>query len=406
MALTKPIKIVLISSGQPSLNPRLVKEADALSKVGYQVTVLYVYWNDWATQFDIELLKDKNWTAKRIGGSPQNNSLIYNLSRLINKISRRIKSTRLTLYSISRTAWLLKRAAAKHPAHLYIAHNLAALPAAVTAAKKNSALCGFDAEDFHRNETSDDLLDDDVIRKTIIENRYLPMVDQFTASSELIADAYLHLFPRLKPVVIHNVFPNANISLKNISDTLPLKLFWFSQTIGPNRGLEDVVAALKSLSVNDLELHLLGDRPQFVNQFIDTLVGANVKIIFHEPVEPDALMPFAAQFDIGLALEQKHPLNRDLCLTNKIFTYMQAGLAIIASETAAQRKFMNSHTGIGFTYKGGESEALANILNTYQTDRSLLYAHKKNALNLARRQYNWETESLKFLKLVDETLSA
>ena len=50
------MKIVLISPGQPSLNPRLVKEADTLAANGYDVTVLYSYWNDWGAKFDKTLL--------------------------------------------------------------------------------------------------------------------------------------------------------------------------------------------------------------------------------------------------------------------------------------------------------------------------------------------------------------
>jgi len=52
----------------------LVKEADALTNAGYQVTVLYAYWNDWGTLYDEELLAGKNWKAIRASGAPGNAS--------------------------------------------------------------------------------------------------------------------------------------------------------------------------------------------------------------------------------------------------------------------------------------------------------------------------------------------
>ena len=60
-------KILIITTGQPSLNPRMVKEADALSAAGHEVEVLYQYWNEWASEMDASLLKTKKWKATRIG---------------------------------------------------------------------------------------------------------------------------------------------------------------------------------------------------------------------------------------------------------------------------------------------------------------------------------------------------
>jgi len=45
-------KIVLITTGQPSCNPRVVKEADALSAAGHEVTVIYNYYIGWADEND------------------------------------------------------------------------------------------------------------------------------------------------------------------------------------------------------------------------------------------------------------------------------------------------------------------------------------------------------------------
>ena len=83
-------KILLITSGQPSLNPRLVKEADALTEKGYKVTVLYQYWNKWGTRLDEELLKTKKWKAIKVGGDPDKHKLHYNVSRIIHKVSKSI----------------------------------------------------------------------------------------------------------------------------------------------------------------------------------------------------------------------------------------------------------------------------------------------------------------------------
>src|SRR6202042_3813339 len=101
----------------------------------------------------------------------------------------------------------LIREARRHKADLYICHNLGALPATVNAAKVNNKPCGFDAEDLHRYEESDNDDDSGVILKTYIESKYIPQVSYLTASSPGINDAYRQLYKDKTPVTLLNVFP-------------------------------------------------------------------------------------------------------------------------------------------------------------------------------------------------------
>lgn len=397
----------MISSGQPSVNPRLVKEADCLSDAGYEVTVIYAYWNAWASAFDEDLLATKKWKSVRAAGHPINERRTYLLSKLIYRAAKKINAISggrlLADVAIARPAYFLNREAKKHKAHLYIAHNLGALPAALNAAKTHKAACGFDAEDFHRNEVNDDSRSVDVVLKTTLEDRYLTQVDYFTTSSPQIADAYQKLYPALKPAVLLNVFPNSDIEIKKVHSG-PIKLFWFSQTIGSGRGLNDLVKVSQLLDPAQFEIHLLGNQSagDVLNRQI---LDSGVNFHFHAPVAPGALIEFAAQFDIGLALENRTPYNRDICLTNKIFTYLQAGLAVIASDTVAQKEFMQANNKAGFVYPNGDAEALARLISNLYADRNLLNQIQNQALTLAHNTYNWETESQKLFAVVKQALA-
>jgi glycosyltransferase involved in cell wall biosynthesis len=401
-------KIVIISSGQPSLNPRMVKEADALSGAGYDVIVLYAYWNAWGTALDKALIASKKWKAICIGGDPQQKPGIYFLSRLIHKIAKNIsqktKGRLMAELAIARASFFLIRESKKHIADLYIGHNLGALPATIKAAKTNKKPCGFDAEDFHRNEVSDNINDPDVILKTYLEDRYIPQTDYLSASSPLIAEAYQNLYPALAPIVILNVFPN-NLKIEQpvINKTGPVRLFWFSQTVGLNRGLEDVIKALGLLKNYPFELHLLGHLTAEAKHAFDKGLPG---IHFYEPISPADIPIFASQFDIGLAVENSTPFNRDICLTNKIFTCIQAGLGIVASGTKAQLCLLKRYPAIGKPYQNGSPQALADALLFYHQHREVLMETRKAALNVAHEELNWENESRKFLDIVEKTLNA
>jgi glycosyltransferase involved in cell wall biosynthesis len=392
------LKVILITSGQPALNPRLVKEADSLTTAGYEVIVFYVYWNDWGTEFDVRLLPQKKWKAIRVGGHPTAQPITYLFSRFLFKLTR--LAIRFKWDSaISRSSFFLTRELKKHQADLYIAHNLGALPAAVKAANIYKKPCGFDAEDFHRYETTDDKSDPDVQLKIYIENKYIPQVTYLSASSPQIGERYEQLYPGKKAIILLNVFPKIlNDTLQLREKISPIKLFWFSQTIGKNRGLEHVIAALKSFAPKTFELHLLGKLDDHIQALIN-----HPDIYCYPPIPPDEIPGFANRFDIGLSTELTEPQNRDICLPNKLFTYIQSGLAVIASDTSAQKAFFNSHTGSGKTYTNPDS--LKETLHYYLQNPQAISEAKKTNYALGQTTLNWENESKQFLEIVARTLN-
>ncbi|MFN0050336.1 MAG: glycosyltransferase, partial [Cytophagales bacterium] len=113
----------------------------------------------------------------------------------------------------------------------------------------------------------------------------------------------------------------------------------------------------------------------------------------------------ASQFDIGMALEQNIPYNRDICLTNKIFTYLASGIAVIASETEAQKQFMQSYPAIGKSYPIDDVEKLAEIMQYYFENRADLQKAKEASFALGKDELNWEKESEKFIRIIAKVLS-
>lgn len=407
-------KIVLITSGQPSINPRLVKEADTLASIGFEVIVIYQYWNDWATSADLTLMPKKKWTALLSGGSPKVKMFQYIITKIKYTLSLLLVKhigfeCNFGELALKRNVDGLIKTAKAIKADLYIAHNLSALPAAVIAAKKNIAKCGFDAEDFHRQEQTDDHGSLSYRLSKFIEDKYLGEVNYLTAASPLIAAAYKNTYANLNPITINNVFPFSLIQEHQAETNIEgLNVFWFSQTIGKKRGIEDAIKAIGSLKQTDIKLSLLGkindaDKSYFIH--ISEKAGLDKKqLIFIPPIPPDEIFKVANNYDIGLALEPGFCLNNDIALSNKIFAYLISGLTVIASETTAQKKFLNDYPEVGRTYRIGAVEELANLISMYYYDRNLLYKAKLASSALAKEKMNWEVESKKFIDLIHKTL--
>ncbi len=405
-------RVVLITTGQPSTDPRLIKEADCLFKNGFEVIVLYQYWTHWAEQTDRELAKDIRFKIQMIGGSPQAKRATYLRTRIFQRLAKGL--TRIKLFSSGiaeraacRSYELLLKAAKGYRADLYIAHNLGALGIAVHAAKANKSLCGFDAEDFHRYEEGNDSRSSTSRLKIYLEEKYFLQLDYITTASALITQTYAEIFPTLKFSTILNVFPKKEAVINNRQGDRPLKMVWFSQTVGLNRGLDDVINALGVVRDSHAQLHILGDLPAPVKRDLEELAGKNHlngQLFFYRPIPAEDIHQFLQKFDVGLALEPGFSINNSLALSNKIFNYMQAGLSVILSDTAAQQSFYEQNPDIGFCYPRKNFCELGEIIKKLDADRELLNYQKKKSLQAFNERYNWEEEQLVFLNCINKVL--
>lgn len=411
-----PVKICLLTPGQPSTNPRLVKEADALTEAGYQVHVICAYWAQWATEFDKELLSSRFWTCSYVGGHPKTFPFRYYWTRIRHCLSRKgLKAwkakRRLLRWAFCRVLPELERAAEDTKARLYIAHYPETLPAAMSAAERNYAKVGFDAEDFHTDSPklgSSDTMQDHLTE--YFESHFLKRCDYLTTSSPLIADSYVAKYGIPKAATILNVFPLSQRphEFRQTKMTGPLTLYWFSQTIGADRGLEDIVKAIGSLRECRIELHLRGNWQAGYRQRLFRLAGSfglkAEQIIVHELEPPDEMVRHASGFDVGLALEPGRDENNQIAISNKIFTYLLAGNALVATATKGQEYIMKTLKGAGFCYRPGDVYALTEQLKVWYDDRVSLQEARRQAWDSGTWRYNWDLEKKKFLEVIDSVL--
>jgi glycosyltransferase involved in cell wall biosynthesis len=414
MGIESTTKVCLITTGQPSTNPRLVKEADALSEADYDVNVICAHWARWADKTDQTLLAARRWGASvnYVGGNLYSSEPKHLWSRARYGLTRRVSGIVGIRFPkewvLSRVTPELAYAARKTRADLYIAHNLGALPAAVHAAKSNGGKVGFDAEDFHSGMSG--VAAEDALAR-LVETEFISACDYLTASSSGIAAAYAETYRVPTPVTLLTVFPLVDrpAEFRERKQDEPLRLYWFSQSIGPGRGLEDVVAAMGELRSRNIELHLRGQWiGRYQAELISFAASKNVdsaRIVCHSPAEPDEMARLASQFDVGLALEIPDNRNKELCASNKLFTYMLAGLALVATNTSEQSEILKQKPGIGFLYSPGDITSLAQQLECWLEDSASLALVRRASWKAGSDHFNWDLEKKKFLQVIEDTLA-
>jgi glycosyltransferase involved in cell wall biosynthesis len=409
-------RICLLAPGQPSIDPRLVKEADALHEAGHEVHVLCSHMIPWADAADRELLHARPWRCTYVGGDFNGRGTEYSRTRLRYGLARRLQlawplSDRLRRSAVCRVLPELAVAAKRTRADLYIAHYTGALVAAADAARAHSTLFAFDAEDFETGSyplAAGPSPMDRLIER--FEREHLPQSAYMTAASPGIAEAYSAKYSIPLPTTILNVFPLADrpCELRTISPAGPLRLYWFSQTIGLGRGLEDVIQAMGQLKGCKIELHVRGRLvPGHDRLLFELATSSGIRaqqIIVYGPGTPDEMVRLAAECDIGLALEQPVSQNRQICLTNKIFTYLLAGNAVIATATEGQQLIMETIGDAGFSYQPGNVNALACGLSLWYENRNMLQQARQKSWDWGTRRFNWDLEKKKLVQQVEVVL--
>lgn len=409
------MRICLITPGHLSTNPRLVKEADAFAEAGHDVSVIAADFVAWARDAD-KAFASRPWNVERtlpFGPLAPRVPRVKQAAR--QRVARAmfgigVKTDRLARSAFHPIAPDLVEAALRVRADLYVAHYPAALPAAAAAAARHGTRYAYDAEDFHLGDWPDGpphARERELVRR--IETRHLPGCAYVTAASPGIADALVAAYGIRRPTVILNVFPLSQAPIRptpaGTASPSP-SVYWFSQTVGPDRGLECAVRAI-GLARSRPHLHLRGRPSGGFAEKIATIAeqaGTAERVHFLAPALPIEMERLAAAHDVGFVGETGHTENRRIALTNKQFTYLLAGVPCLLSDIPAHREFAEALAPAVRLFATDDPGSLAATMDEILERPESLAAARNAAFQLGQSRYNWEVEKAKLNKIINHSL--
>jgi glycosyltransferase involved in cell wall biosynthesis len=398
--------ILILAAGPLCRNPRVLKEATTLGDAGFEVTVTSIAGAERFEAYDREILAGAPFHRKALD------------RRALRPFGR------LQAFSERTLTWLacravhcgvespvalgpfhaLRRLAIDTPADLTIVH--AELPffvgvGLIAAGRRVAA----DFEDWHSRDLLPASRSTRPLRLLDQSERFLMQRSAYaSAPSEAMAAALQSAYGGARPIVIPNTFP-LQPTPPPVPRQSPPSFLWFSQTIGEGRGLEQFLAAW-TLSREPSNVCLLGDISDSYREKLTGLVPGPRRacLRFLPIVSPGSLPAVIAKHDIGLAMEPNSPESRYLTATNKIFQYLNAGLAVLATPTAGQREVLSVLPGCGLLIDLGAPQSLAAQLDGLLSDPSRLAAMGSAAREGAARHFSWERSAPQLVAAVNRAL--
>lgn len=390
-------RILILIAQHLHTAPRPQKEALALAKAGYEVTIAGAWHDDTFARRDAQLVREHGYQLTCYADfRPRYPTRRFSL-RLQSKMAR-LAWRRWGWFSPSLLGYGVRRMhgfAHRFAADLTIVHSEGGLWVGEQLLREKRRV-GVDFEDWFSN----DLLPAARLYRPIDQLRHLErcLLQQCRyrlAPSEAMAQALASAFDTDAPTCVYNAFPFVERRAldgeqRDRRDRRRPSLHWFSQTIGPGRGLERLCDALSSMSL-PFELHLRGRcRADYENALRQRLRPEQREhLVVHGTVPNRELLSRIAEHDIGLALEPCDCPSRDLTVTNKLFQYLQGGLALIATQTQGQAEAMAA-ARCGLFVPPEDTAALTDAIAILLRDPERRRREQQAALHAAQHTLCWE----------------
>jgi glycosyltransferase involved in cell wall biosynthesis len=393
--------------------PRPQKEAAALATAGHEVTVAGGWFDATMAEWDQRLAAGAPYRFVAVGDLRPGNTG-RKLRRLAKSLRRRValKTLNKANLFLPDLLGLFTREGLRHAlrarADLTIAHHEGGLWIA-RQLQRNGLRVGLDMEDWF----SEDLLPADRAHRPLtalkeLEGHLLRTCHYALTTSQALANDLARAYGVPTPAVIYNTFADAPGDGRAIDRPTPdpPTLHWFSQTIGPGRGLETLFAALPHLK-NPCEIHLRGNLGPARSGWLETQVPTawRERVKIHDLVPNAELASRIAEHDIGLALEEAYCPSRDATITNKLFQYLQAGLAVVATDTRGQREAAALLPNACRLAPQRVPVALAAAIDGWLADPAALARAKAEARRGFESHFSWSKQAAILTRKASEALA-
>jgi glycosyltransferase involved in cell wall biosynthesis len=229
-----------------------------------------------------------------------------------------------------------------------------------------------------------------------IERSIFPRLKYTMTVSEPISSLYEKMY-HVNPLVVRNFSKNTNHIIPfsraelNIAEN-DLIVILQGAGINIDKGAEELIDAVSKTDQTTLLIVGGGDVVGKLKEIV-RMHDISEKVRFISKVPWEKLMRYTKAADVGMCLEKDTNLNYRYSLANKLFDYISAGIAIVASDLPEVRKIITGNN-CGIIISKVTTEKIEETILKLNENRTLLNELKRNSI-VASQSINWERESLR-----------
>lgn len=237
----------------------------------------------------------------------------------------------------------------------------------------------------------------------IMENFLIKKADKVITVNKSISDYLAQKYKIQNPVVVANFPEYSNVSKsRKLRDELSIdenkKIVLYQGAVFKGRGIEQLITCSKYL--DDVVVVIMGDG--YLKDKIRKRIeqeGYSNKVKMLDAVPHEVLIDYVSSADIGVAPVQNICLSYYFSLPNKVGEFIMAGIPFAVSNFPEMRRLAIDGK-MGEVFDPRDPESMANAIKKV-IDPDIYEQKIKNVL-ISKKQYSWEEESLKLIKLYNQ----
>ena len=235
-----------------------------------------------------------------------------------------------------------------------------------------------------------------------IEKSIFPNLEHVITVNQSIANLYKEEYGK-DLLVVRNIPPIFDVRTPSSRKNWGLpenELVFILQGSGINvdRGAEEAVAAIAETKSAHLVILGGGDVLPALNEIVERL-NLQHRVHFFPRMPYNKMMECTRLADVGLTLDKDTNVNYRFSLPNKLFDYLQAGIAVIASGVVEVKNIVENYR-VGRIIKSHNPSDIAQLMNEFIENEALLKELKQNA-KIAARTLHWDQEKTNLTQMIN-----
>ncbi len=234
------------------------------------------------------------------------------------------------------------------------------------------------------------------------EKKYIKKTDEVIVVNESIARWYVAKYKIsnitvIKNIVVvkNNIVEDRNYFRNKFNIPSRALVFIYVGSLQTGRGIELLLHVFKT-STHHLVIMGFGELESTVLKHCET----NNNVHFHPAVSREYVIPYTSTADVGMALIENSCLSYFLCLPNKLYEYLFAGIPIISSNFPEMSNLINKYEA-GWTTPV-DIKSISAIVNNISFEDV-----KQKKLKISSSVFEkWETEEKKLIELYKKQLAS